>query len=637
MKKDCALWRARFIFVRLLTVMILLSLGFCLFDSDFSEEEEYEDEAYVIRDYQINIKVSRESVFHIEESYRVEFFEARHGIYRNIKIAREKEDGSRMLYKVENVDVEGDVWNGYENDGLYNIQIGDQDKTVSGVQNYKITYDLLMEKDTIEGYDEAFFDLTGKYWNGDINKLTYRITFEDYEWLKSKKWELDGAFDEQKTENGSFILWGEKENLLSGEKFQMSFDLPEGYFKSGWQFSSDFEFMYGFMVWVALAAIPFVVYHCMIVRKFEKYRNYPCGITRPPENLDSLHAGIVLNEELESRHVFSMFFWFLDHGNIGARLSKYASDIEYAGISEPGDKCDKYLPLVYSTYMPDDKSIYQKHLAEMISLNFAETVKKLRRLVWGRLKIYAFEPVQYMLLSVIFVAFYQALGKMGAVYISAFSLLQLTIPAIILVWGVYRCFTTYSDAKLFGRQGSWNFFFLPVYIVMSFYVLHFSRAGSMDTVMSLILPVIVVFLLPYSKVLKREYIPMKIYLEDFARFIRQAKPEVISLLMDEDPDYYFHVLPYACAFDLDREWTEKCRPFLTTPPAWVPEGKELFDWDRWIREMEDIKNQSYEDAEQERKREENTLSGRFLYGFGGGLWGNDSSGGGGGSSGGGSW
>jgi uncharacterized membrane protein YgcG len=54
----------------------------------------------------------------------------------------------------------------------------------------------------------------------------------------------------------------------------------------------------------------------------------------------------------------------------------------------------------------------------------------------------------------------------------------------------------------------------------------------------------------------------------FREFIKTAEYDRLKMLSDEDPDYYFNILPYAYIFGMSTKWAEKFADFRIRQPQW---------------------------------------------------------------------
>lgn len=146
-----------------------------------------------IKKFESHVLIYKDGKAHISEDITYDFGEnERHGIYRDIPI--DYKDGSNNFYLNANVNkVTNDAGEQVETDtskenGNLRIKIGDPDKTVTGIHQYKISYELqpvVVKKD-----DQLFLnlDLLGEGWQVPIENFSATVLLEDGSALSDIRW-----------------------------------------------------------------------------------------------------------------------------------------------------------------------------------------------------------------------------------------------------------------------------------------------------------------------------------------------------------------------------------------------------------------------------------------------------------------
>ena len=165
----------------------LLFLSLFLFIPFFSQARENITDWY-IQDFESEIKVNEDSTLLITEKITADCgnLSGKHGIFRVLPTAwKTTSETVRMPVELMNItDFNGKSLN-YQTikDNANNTitwKIGDADKTVSGVNQYKITYKI---KNAIifknPEFDEWYWNITGNFWDIEIDKFKMRIIFPE--------------------------------------------------------------------------------------------------------------------------------------------------------------------------------------------------------------------------------------------------------------------------------------------------------------------------------------------------------------------------------------------------------------------------------------------------------------------------
>src|SRR5690554_6186441 len=136
-------------------------------DVDFNgdiETDTYGNGEYAITQYKVDMVVNEDNTYDITEYIEVYFNVEKRGIVRSIPIKNELErlDGSKSKNraKISNIKVNNryttnrDILN-------YEIKIGDPNKTLTGYENYEISYRYDIGNNSSKKFDELYYNLIG--------------------------------------------------------------------------------------------------------------------------------------------------------------------------------------------------------------------------------------------------------------------------------------------------------------------------------------------------------------------------------------------------------------------------------------------------------------------------------------------
>ena len=75
----------------------------------------------------------------------------------------------------------------------------------------------------------------------------------------------------------------------------------------------------------------------------------------------------------------------------------------------------------------------------------------------------------------------------------------------------------------------------------------------------------------------------------FKDFIRTAELDKLNELVEEDPAYFYHIMPYAYVFGLSKKWIKNFEDLPVFAPDWYrsPRGFDSFDYYMMGRMMSD--------------------------------------------------
>ena len=194
-------------------------------------------EYFKITNYDINIQVSREGFFDVQETIDVQFFEKRHGIIWNIPQKYVYERENRDL-SFTNIYVEGYRFKKSYKNGFLNIRIGSPTKWVNGNQRYILNYRVYNAFINKETHQKFHWNLVGTGWDVPIEKCTYTIVLPDKPQLSENDYKVYSYKDQSISKNvikynwDGYLTGRANRPLEKNEGLQMELLFPNNYIKS---------------------------------------------------------------------------------------------------------------------------------------------------------------------------------------------------------------------------------------------------------------------------------------------------------------------------------------------------------------------------------------------------------------------
>lgn len=202
---------------------------------------------WVVRDFKSEIVVNKDSSLDITELITADCgnLSGKHGIFRVIPYQSYGENGERFTTKIslrEITDFAGDPYNYAttrdKSNKTISWKIGDANKTVSGVNYYKIRYHVENAIRTGNAdFDELYWNLNGNFWELNIEKYQAKITFpSDLDSSKFSTSIYSGSYGAKDTGLASYKWEGNtltvdsNRTLYRGEGITASVSVPKGFF-----------------------------------------------------------------------------------------------------------------------------------------------------------------------------------------------------------------------------------------------------------------------------------------------------------------------------------------------------------------------------------------------------------------------
>lgn len=536
-------------------------------------------EAFVIDEYDVDVTVGKNNIYLVTEDLSVTFSRPMHGIFRDIPTRyTQPATGRSRRILVENIQVQDHQFRVEQSSSNVNIRIGDPDRYVDGQQHYRISYTLNIGNDNIPEYDEFYLNLIGPQWDTQIRKATFRVNFPKpfdttmYNLTGGPRGSTDNTLFEHRAE-GTTIRASTTRVLQPYEGVTLRVELPEGYFTGAREIRDTF---YGKMYLLLIASL--------LLSGFLWYRYgrdslvvVPVEFTAP-EGMTPAETGYIIDGYTDTKDLTSLLIYWADKG--------YMSIEE---IDEKNYRFQKLMPI------PPDAKAFEKAFFDDLFNNrdqvetselkykFAESMSAAKKDVteyfrddpqsriftrksrWAR----AFISLMIGLIAGVTVwkVAYESGGKGTGILVPAI----IGGVLVMILTGFIQ--QTLDKWQTIGWTRRFFQLAVPAVILAVFSIIGLSFAGGMPQLQVLVLLTLAVTaVLAYLAFIARKRTDRGIDLLGrilgLKDFIKRAELDRIKMLVEEDPSYFYKVLPFAYSLGLSEKWAEKFTDILTPPPTW---------------------------------------------------------------------
>jgi hypothetical protein len=238
------------------------------------------DEGWVIRSFEATFLTRPDGVVLVSEDIRVDFLGLqRHGIFREIPVEYAYDANYRRRISLDAVRVDDGsnphMFSTARHGANLQLKIGDPDRTVSGPQRYRISYEVRGALNAFDDHDEFFWNVTGNDWPVTIERVlaTGSMPSRRVECFTGRRGESRPCAVAQA---GSVNQRFEAMNLSPGEGMTIVVDLGKGEvmvgapdlveIKSTWEQVRDFAGLKPLPI--ALAAVLALVSGALVYRQW---------------------------------------------------------------------------------------------------------------------------------------------------------------------------------------------------------------------------------------------------------------------------------------------------------------------------------------------------------------------------------
>lgn len=601
---------------------------------------------YITKNFNVKASISRDHVIHMKETIRVDFIQNHHGIIRSIPT-------SERFYSIRNIKTPGyqhetDQDSTYSNGNvvkMINIKIGDANTLLTGSRTFTITYDIVCYEDDSDSEDYLSLDLLPTGWETSIRSADLTLTLPKAV-DKNKLHFRSGTYGQITALSNPYKIHvsqdGKKihitgKNLSKGVGMTVLATLPEGYWVDPANHDNALTILYLILIGVTLlAGLLWLAFgrDPKIVRTVEFY---------PPDGMTPLEAGYLIDGSVDTKDLTAMIMYFADKGYLSIReVSRKKFQLKKLRDIDPDEK-------PFSKTLFDGLFQGKKKTVDMDALpaNYGGRMKSAREQVESAYsepgkKIFSTASIVCRELCWILMMVPIIAGTVLTCYYRFnYTLMLAAIPFVLLLLvGLALILRTFDRIQsLTPGKRVLGLLFGTLFLVLSLILVAAVAAAETGVALPAILIVLSTALTLLFTVLMKARTPENAKLMGrllgFRDFIRTAEYDRLKQLSDENPDYYFSIMPYAFVMGMSASWADRFADIDIQKPTWYQSyrGDELFTA-YWMSSMMSQTNRNFSSAGSPTAGFSDTGGfGDIGGGFGGGGF----SGGGFGGGGGGAW
>lgn len=478
---------------------------------------------YFFTAYNVDINVNENNSFDITEHISTYFNEQRHGIFRTIPTRNQvkRTDGTShsVKAKIKNIKASENCDVSIEN-GNYVLQIGDADTYVEGEHDYTIKYTYMLGEDQNNGFDELYYNIIGDGWDTYIQNITFKITMPK-EFDKSKlgfsigNYGTVGTYDINYDVNDNIITGSVARTLQPNEAVTVRLELEDGYFYFN-------KTLYNFKL-ALLVAVPALLFIIVIVlwSKFGKDKKAVQTVEfYPPNGMSSAdiafwQSGLIANNE----KLTPLLIELANDGYIQIEevetKSKKKSEFAITKIKDRYDENDRAKEIFFNGLFKNGtrNKIYKSDLEDDFYLTL-NIIRELYNKPEKRHKVFEAKSLYMRILAWVLCAL-----SVFAVLFNFSNLFDSNLKYILTLVGIIIC-------------------------IISFVFSFFIRKRTDEAVDIL------------GKI------------NGFKNFLETAEKDKLEALVDDDPAYFYNILPYAYVLGVSDKWMKKFESIAVEPPQW---------------------------------------------------------------------
>lgn len=535
-----------------------------------------------------NIRVNKDYTFDVEEKITVDFTTPKHGIFRVIPVTYGR-------YRISDINVEGGevkVSKKEINKGVYTkiIRIGSKNKYLEGKKTYVIRYKI--EGVDVYGSSETLrLNLIPTNWQTPINYAKTTVTMPTKFDFKESNIFFGGYNSKDKI--SSLDIRGQKIDVLDSDtryKFlktdnTMVLEIHNLGEKTGASlvqkignnyWNGEHSYNNRLIIVNSIIGILFVITILTFAKNKPKTRIVQTVEFNPPDKISPVEMGYILEGRTSDSHLSATIIYLANKGYLSINEIEKNS-FELKKIRDIDEKEKNFLKVFFRAifYKTDtiNMSDFDENFADkmvvvknMVSANFIDdkSVYKRSSIVYSII----FTLLLYVLGFVFFVYFSKINNNTGFLYLGVGFLTINTVLSIVS--------SILNIKKYIGKKGI-KFPIKLVFIIAilaEIIMMYYLNKISYNT--SVGYNVIVFFILNFLtlifsiRIIRRTDYNLSIIgrIMGFKDFIEKVELKKLELLVEQDPKYFYNILPYAYILGLSDVWIKKFDSINIDKPDW---------------------------------------------------------------------
>lgn len=529
----------------------------------------------------VNVKEDKSAV--ITEEIDVNFISYMHGIMRYIPYrgeTTEQVDGEKVITKYRNrisdIFVSGYEYQTYSESGFEVLLIGNPDQTVQGPYSYQFSYLYEMTADTHKEFDTLYLNVIPTKWDSDIDSAVVTINMPKA--FDAKNIEVfSGGGDAGKTQlsvDGNTIKITSTQQLTAGEGITIRIVLPEDYFSGELSYAWIYYLIYGILI------LGIILLGLFWFRFGRDPKHVQTVEFEPPEGITPAELGYIIDGVSDKNDLVSLIIYFAHKGYLSiAPVDDDDKDFTLTKLMDLPSSCKTYEHTFFNGLFENSLSgmVRMKDLGEEFYPSFTaaksqlqqEFIQKKENRVFAMSSIAARVGAFAIILLAIAGVFILIGFLAGAVEVGVLSLVTL-LPLLIS----YLISCSEYDKKYIRKKATQTITtivsigLLLIGVGAAFGILYYY---SDHILAASLVAALGIAGYPATRYMKRRTKKGALLLGKilgFKEFIRVAEVDRIKKLVEQNPAYFYDVLPYAYVLGLSKKWAKKFENIAMEPPTW---------------------------------------------------------------------
>lgn len=535
---------------------------------------------YIFKDYHVDIEFDYQNRAHIKENMTVEYGPASNGLHKGIVRAIpqittiSKSAFGKSYHKTFMLDIydikANELYDYYFEDSTCYIELGGNNYINVGssvIKNYTVSYIVDIGDDFTRDFDFVFYNVIGTDYPVPIENATFNVTLpkntdNNFEYFVGKYKNETPLSDFSKTllTDGRVVYsLNNPVYLDKNEGITVKMKLEEGYFKGLSKNIKNYNIT-NIMLVVGCSVFTVLVLMCFISFSMKRKNLVETVEFYPPDDLTPPDTQYLLNGVIDSSAMSSLFVYWASKGIVKIELDENKKPIGIRKVNNIPEHFSDYEKVIFNKMFENSEYVDLTSHDDKVANTIFSSIGLVKQKIGAR---YSKRSTRTKAWSCGISVLLMVIGFVADLIFSRGNALSATVFMVSLITGVGAGIITKS---LMSKNIS-NLRRIILVPILAFLLAGFVCANIFLGFLS-VLPLYtrIIYFVPLMVCigfmgLADEYSDKwretigKIY--GFKHNLEIVEADKLKKLVDNDPEYFYNILPYAYAFGITKKFIKK--------------------------------------------------------------------------------
>ena len=576
-KKSKGIPQAIFIIFAFLFIPLLINWFGIVFPSS---DEDYIPYDYEITDYHVEMVLHENNILSIEEEITVLHNENMHGIVRAIpklqRVTFEQDEKTKSLNYLVDIDFKtsNKAVFSYEESGVYYFRFGDQYSYVNGIEDYIFSYDVNLNDDRIKEFDQFYYNILGNYWDTTISNFSFKLTLPN---AISAETAMNLFYGEYGS-TSSVQIYPDSQGKIYEANIAHTFDVGEGLTARVLLDEGYFTIPNNYTLLNIVIIVGLLIALTVGVVLFKKYNNkkiiIPVVNFQVPNDMPPSEVGYVIDGSIDNKDISSLIVYWAQKGYlqiINKAEEDKKEDIYLKKQKDADEKMKNYEKKIFESMFSSDEEVSLNKVGEKIWQNIVLAKSEITNQHETKNFKFSNNLARGILLFMSAVALAGVTRILAVRAVHIWSML-ICIVLSFLWYGIGFALLKSKDNSYVKNQKTNKIILfciaLAILIGYAFLTYDFYADNYFLTFFTLMISSACLFMASQINIRTDFGIDLLGQIVGFRQFIELTEKDRIKLLVKENPEIFFEVLPYAYVLGVSDEWIKQFDGIVINTPSW---------------------------------------------------------------------